>query len=113
MAVHYLLRMMVQGFKLELMSVPLFLSPSPYQAPLLSSVPPPIRPLLSSLPPPIRPLLSSEPTQACSSLPHLKPPPLSQSGPFSPRAELTNGRAAMLGFAVLCALEYTAGVSFF
>ncbi|GAX74356.1 hypothetical protein CEUSTIGMA_g1805.t1 [Chlamydomonas eustigma] len=34
-------------------------------------------------------------------------------GPFSPRAETTNGRAAMLGFAVLCALESAAGVSFF
>lgn len=34
-------------------------------------------------------------------------------GPFSPRAELTNGRAAMLGFAVLCVLELSAGVPFF
>eukprot|EP00879_Flechtneria_rotunda_P026764 GHRR01028588.1.p2 GENE.GHRR01028588.1~~GHRR01028588.1.p2 ORF type:complete len:153 (+),score=54.81 GHRR01028588.1:789-1247(+) len=34
-------------------------------------------------------------------------------GIFSPRAEITNGRAAMLGFAVLLALEYKAGVPFF
>ncbi|KAF8072428.1 Low molecular mass early light-inducible protein HV90 [Scenedesmus sp. PABB004] len=34
-------------------------------------------------------------------------------GVFSPRAELTNGRAAMLGFAVLAALEWRAGVPFF
>lgn len=34
-------------------------------------------------------------------------------GIFTPRAELTNGRAAMLGFAILVALEYNAGVPFF
>lgn len=34
-------------------------------------------------------------------------------GFFTPRAEITNGRAAMLGFAVLVALEYKAGVPFF
>jgi len=34
-------------------------------------------------------------------------------GPFSPRAEITNGRAAMLGFAALVFLEYKAGVPFF
>ena len=34
-------------------------------------------------------------------------------GPFSPKAEITNGRAAMLGFAVLCFLEYNAGSPFF
>ena len=39
--------------------------------------------------------------------------PIPHAGPFSPRAELTNGRAAMLGFAVLAALESTAGVPFF
>ena len=32
---------------------------------------------------------------------------------FTPRAELTNGRAAMLAFAVLLALEQRAGVPFF
>jgi hypothetical protein len=36
-----------------------------------------------------------------------------RSGPFTPRAEVTNGRAAMLGFAVLLALEAKAGVPFF
>jgi hypothetical protein len=35
------------------------------------------------------------------------------AGFFTPRAEITNGRAAMLGFAVLVALEYKAGVPFF
>jgi hypothetical protein len=35
------------------------------------------------------------------------------AGFFTPRAEITNGRAAMLGFAVLAALEYKAGVPFF
>jgi hypothetical protein len=35
------------------------------------------------------------------------------AGIFTPRAEITNGRAAMLGFAVLVALEYKAGVPFF
>eukprot|EP00877_Chromochloris_zofingiensis_P013543 jgi/Chrzof1/8442/Cz03g10240.t1_ELIP9[v5.2] len=34
-------------------------------------------------------------------------------GIFSPRAEVTNGRAAMLGFAVLLLLENKAGVAFF
>eukprot|EP00775_Hariotina_reticulata_P002726 gene2726-3023_t len=34
-------------------------------------------------------------------------------GVFSPKAEITNGRAAMLGFAILLALEYQAGVPFF
>lgn len=34
-------------------------------------------------------------------------------GIFTPRAELTNGRAAMLGFAILVALEYNTGVPFF
>ncbi len=34
-------------------------------------------------------------------------------GPFSPRAELTNGRAAMLGWAVISFLEVSAGVPFF
>lgn len=34
-------------------------------------------------------------------------------GPFSPRAELANGRAAMLGFAVLYYLENNAGAPFF
>jgi hypothetical protein len=35
------------------------------------------------------------------------------TGIFTPQAEITNGRAAMLGFAVLAALEYKAGVPFF
>jgi hypothetical protein len=34
-------------------------------------------------------------------------------GIFSPRAELTNGRAAMVGFVCLLALEYKTGVPFF
>ena len=34
-------------------------------------------------------------------------------GPFSPKAEVTNGRAAMLGFAVLVWLELNAGAPFF
>ena len=36
-----------------------------------------------------------------------------KTGMFTPRAELTNGRAAMLAFAVLLALEQRAGVPFF
>ena len=35
------------------------------------------------------------------------------TGAFTPRAELTNGRAAMLGIAALLFLEQTAGVAFF
>ena len=34
-------------------------------------------------------------------------------GPFSPRAETTNGRAAMLGFGVLLLLEANSQVPFF
>jgi len=34
-------------------------------------------------------------------------------GVFTPRAEITNGRAAMLGFAIVAALEWNAGVCFF
>lgn len=34
-------------------------------------------------------------------------------GIFSPRAEITNGRAAMLGIAILLFLEYNPGASFF
>lgn len=34
-------------------------------------------------------------------------------GIFTPRAEITNGRAAMLGFAAVMALEWNAGVCFF
>ena len=34
-------------------------------------------------------------------------------GPFTPRAEIANGRAAMLGFAGVMALEYYSGVPFF
>jgi hypothetical protein len=34
-------------------------------------------------------------------------------GPFTPRAEIANGRAAMLGFAGVVALEYYKGVPFF
>lgn len=34
-------------------------------------------------------------------------------GPFSPKAEITNGRAAMLGFAALVWLELNAGSPFF
>ena len=48
-------------------------------------------------------LAGSRHQQPCVAIP--------QSGPFSPRADLTEGRAAMLSFAVLCG--YTAGVSFF
>jgi hypothetical protein len=32
---------------------------------------------------------------------------------FTPRAELANGRAAMLGFAILLVLEANSGVPFF
>lgn len=35
------------------------------------------------------------------------------AGPFTPRAEITNGRAAMLGFAILVLLESKSGVPFF
>jgi hypothetical protein len=35
------------------------------------------------------------------------------TGIFTPQAEILNGRAAMLGFAILLALEYKAGVPFF
>lgn len=34
-------------------------------------------------------------------------------GIFSPRAEIANGRAAMLGFAILMLLEFKSGVPFF
>ena len=34
-------------------------------------------------------------------------------GMFSPRAELTNGRAAMMGFLCMILLEYRTGVPFF
>lgn len=34
-------------------------------------------------------------------------------GPFTPRAEVANGRAAMLGFAGVLALELWKGVPFF
>ncbi|MEW5307734.1 MAG: hypothetical protein WDW36_010111 [Sanguina aurantia] len=34
-------------------------------------------------------------------------------GPFTPKAEIVNGRAAMLGWAALLMLEYKAGVPFF
>ena len=34
-------------------------------------------------------------------------------GVFTPRAEITNGRAAMLGIACILALEYKSGVPFF
>ena len=35
------------------------------------------------------------------------------AGVFSPKAEVTNGRAAMLGIAILLVLEQNAGASFF
>lgn len=35
------------------------------------------------------------------------------AGIFTPQAEILNGRAAMLGFGILLALEYKAGVPFF
>lgn len=35
------------------------------------------------------------------------------AGIFTPQAEIWNGRAAMLGFGILLALEYNAGVPFF
>ncbi len=35
------------------------------------------------------------------------------AGAFSPKAEVTNGRAAMLGIAILLLLEQNAGASFF
>lgn len=35
------------------------------------------------------------------------------AGFFTPRAEMTNGRAAMLAWAALLGLEYAAGVPFF
>lgn len=38
---------------------------------------------------------------------------LLHAGIFTPRAEITNGRAAMLGFAVLLLLENKSGVPFF
>ncbi len=39
--------------------------------------------------------------------------PLVRPGIFTPRAEITNGRAAMLGFGILLLLEHKAGVPFF
>jgi hypothetical protein len=39
--------------------------------------------------------------------------PLRAAGWFTPRAEFTNGRAAMIGWAVLLWLESKAGVPFF
>jgi hypothetical protein len=38
---------------------------------------------------------------------------LPHAGMFTPKAEMVNGRAAMLGIAALLALEYKAGVPFF
>lgn len=35
------------------------------------------------------------------------------AGIFTPRAEITNARAAMLGFAILLLLEHKSGVPFF
>ena len=35
------------------------------------------------------------------------------AGWFSPRAEVTNGRAAMLGFGTLLLMEHSSGVCFF
>jgi hypothetical protein len=34
-------------------------------------------------------------------------------GPFTPRAEIANGRAAMIGIVGVAALEYSSGVPFF
>lgn len=48
-----------------------------------------------------------------SMVPVLKDAKLEAFGPFSPRAEIANGRAAMIAFAVLLALEWKAGVPFF
>ncbi|PNH08088.1 Carotene biosynthesis-related protein CBR, chloroplastic [Tetrabaena socialis] len=45
--------------------------------------------------------------------PILKGAKMEPFGPFTPRAEMTNGRAAMLGIAVLLFLEDKAGVPFF
>jgi hypothetical protein len=48
-----------------------------------------------------------------SLIPILKGARLEPFGPFTPRAEIANGRAAMIAFAVVLALEYTSGMPFF
>jgi hypothetical protein len=47
-----------------------------------------------------------------SMIPLLKGARLEPFGIFTPRAEVANGRAAMIGFAVILALEYKTGVPF-
>ena len=44
---------------------------------------------------------------------HLVVCPRRGAGWFSPRAEATNGRAAMLGFGTLLLMEHSSGVCFF
>lgn len=48
-----------------------------------------------------------------SLVPILKGAKMEAFGIFTPRAEITNGRAAMLGFGILLLLEHKAGVPFF
>jgi 4-hydroxy-L-threonine phosphate dehydrogenase PdxA len=50
---------------------------------------------------------------AASMAPILKGARHEAFGAFSPRAEFLNGRAAMIGWAALLALEHKAGVPFF
>lgn len=45
--------------------------------------------------------------------PLLKGAKMEPFGIFTPRAEVTNGRAAMLGFVILMVLEWKSGVPFF
>jgi succinate dehydrogenase hydrophobic anchor subunit len=48
-----------------------------------------------------------------SVVPALSKTPPETFGPFTPNAELLNGRAAMLGFASLLAIEFARGVALF
>ena len=50
---------------------------------------------------------------AASLIPIMKGAKEEEFGPFSPKAELLNGRAAMIGFALLLVLEGSSGSAFF
>merc|ERR1719271_822684 len=50
---------------------------------------------------------------AASLIPIMKGAKEEEFGPFSPKAELLNGRAAMIGFALLLVLEGTSGSALF